>query len=80
MAKPYYKLRFALGEAGWINETIAKELGRSYGYVATRLCGKASWSVEDAYKLLELIDVPHSEFCEYFPPNGVAVKKFKVAK
>ena len=67
MAKPFYKLRFDLGEAEIRQEDLAKALGRSIGYVNRRLAGTASWTLEDAYQILDIIGKPETALTEYFP-------------
>lgn len=70
MAKPFYKLRFDLGEADVRQEDLAKALGRSVGYVNRRLAGTASWTLEDAYMILDFLGKPDSRLTEYFPRTG----------
>lgn len=67
MAKPFYKLRFDLGEAEITQEVLAKEIGRSQGYVSQRLAGTASWTLEDAYRILDLLGKDDSMLGTYFP-------------
>ena len=70
MAKPFYKLRFDLGEKEITQEELAKALGRSVGYVNRRLAGTASWTLSDAYRILDILDKPDSQLMEYFPRAG----------
>lgn len=77
MAKPYYKLRFRLGEADITQCILADKIGRSQGYVGRRLAGTASWTLEDAYKILDMLGLPDEALGEYFPRKE---KKLKVSR
>lgn len=67
MAKPFYKLRFELGELEITQEQLGKMMGRSQAYVGRRLAGTASWTLEDAYRILDIIGQPDTALMEYFP-------------
>ena len=70
MAKPFYKLRFALGEMDITQQELGKLIGRSQAYVGRRLAGTASWTIEDAYRILDAIGVDESRLGEFFPRIG----------
>lgn len=67
MPKPFYKLRFALGERDVTQRELGKKIGRSQAYVGRRLAGTASWTLEDAYRILDVIGEDDSRLGEYFP-------------
>ena len=77
MAKPFYKLRFRLGEADITQCILADRIGRSQGYVARRLAGTASWTLEDAYRILDMLGLPDEVLGEYFPRKD---KKIKISR
>ena len=77
MAKPFYKLRFRLGEADITQCILADRIGRSQGYVGRRLAGTASWTLEDAYNILDMLELPDEALGEYFPRKE---KKLKISR
>lgn len=77
MAKPYYKLRFELGEKEIKQEDLAKMIGHSQGYVSRRLAGTDSWTLDDAYKILDILGLPDEALGEYFPRKE---KKLRVSR
>jgi hypothetical protein len=72
MAKLYSKLRHALDDADIDRPYIAKTLGVSNSYVGCRFVGRYPWTVEDAYKILDLLGEPAEKMTEYFPKGGKA--------
>lgn len=49
---------------------IGKVLGKSSGYLTSRFCGDGCFTIDEGYKILDFLKVPHSEFTEYFPATG----------
>ena len=70
MAKPYSKLRHAMDDADIDREAICKALDKSTTYVAQRFQCKYPWTIEDAYAILQLLQIPESSISEYFPRGG----------
>lgn len=71
--KPYFKLRQQLFALGLTQEELCREIGRGEQYVSFRMSGKKPFTVDDAYKILELLEIPDSRFTEFFPKGGRAV-------
>lgn len=72
MAKPHAKLRGALIAADIDGAYLARKLLRGRTYISNRMTGKESWTIDECYKILDLIGAPHSALAEYFPPRGIA--------
>ena len=70
MARPYSKLRHAMDDADIDREAICKLLGKSTTYVAQRFQCKYPWTIEDAYQILTLLQIPAGQTSEYFPRGG----------
>ena len=70
MAKPYSKLRHAMDDADIDREAICKALDKSTTYVAQRFQRKYPWTMDDAYAILHLLQIPESSISEYFPRGG----------
>ncbi len=68
--KPYSRLRAALTEHGIDQLYLAKLLRRGNQYVSHRITGKAPWSQEDMYFLMDTLQVSHDQMHLYFPPAG----------
>lgn len=75
--RPYSKLRGRMAEVDITGEALAHYLGRCDNYVSARFNNKGCWSMDDAYKIMELLEIPFEEIITYFPPNGGLKKKSK---
>lgn len=51
---------------------LAEMLGKSPSTINSRLSGHATWTLKDAYKVLDLLEISHDKLHVFFPPNGVA--------
>lgn len=67
----YKRLRITLGVNDIDQQTLAKLLGRSTFYIHTRMTGKNSWTLQEAYKICELLGITIAEMSEYFPKSEV---------
>ena len=52
---------------------LCQQLDRSHSYVSLRFNGKGSFTLEEAYKIMELANVPPEDIFKAFPPGGVPV-------
>ena len=67
--RPYWLLRGKMFEKDVKGYDIANLLGCGNGYVSERLTGKRSFTIEEAYKILDYLDLPAEDIFTYFPPN-----------
>lgn len=67
----YKRLRITLGVNDIDQQTLAKLLGRSTYYIHTRVTGKGSWTLQEAYKICDLLKISIAEMTEYFPVSEV---------
>lgn len=78
--KPFAKLRGKIAEMGYNLSAVANYLNRSRSYVSNRMMHAADWKIDEAYKVLDLLEIPYEEIFTYFPPNGgVPAKGSKTA-
>lgn len=75
MNNKYMLLRSRLRAMYITSSDVAEAIGRSRCYVDTRFSGAKEWELEDAYRILKLIDVPAVELPIYFPRGGVGCSK-----
>ena len=68
--KPYFKLRQQLFALGMTQEELGREIGKGQQYMSYRLTGKKPFTVDEAYKILEILDIPDSRLTEFFPKGG----------
>jgi len=71
----YKKLRRALRAEGYIQEDVADIISRSQTYVSNRFRGVKSWEIEDAFKILDAINVEPKDMPKYFPRGGITVEE-----
>lgn len=72
MARPHAKLRGALLAQDIDGEYLARRLLRGRTYISARMMGREPWPIDECYKILDLLHLPHSALPEYFPPRGIA--------
>lgn len=67
--KPYYELRKEMYAKGVTQQDIAEELGRGDTYVSTRFSGKGQhgFTIEDAYTILDMLELPGKDLPKFFP-------------
>ncbi len=68
--KPFARLRGKMSEMDINGNALANYLGKSPSYVSYRLTHYSSWELDEAYKVLKLLNIPEEEIFTYFPPNG----------
>lgn len=52
---------------------LADEIGKNPTTVSNKLMNRTPLTLEEAYRILELLEIPSSEIYEFFPPGGEAV-------
>lgn len=65
--RTYDKLVTALREAGYTCQDAAKELLITYQTFSEKVCGKSSWTLDEIYKLLDMIGCSPEAMHHYFP-------------
>lgn len=78
--KPYAKLRGKMAEMDINGTALAKYLGRSANYISGRFNIKASWDIEEVYKIMDFLRILHEEIFTYFPPNGGLPQKGRAGR
>ncbi len=68
--KPYSKLRGRMAEMDIPNYALANFLNVSTAYVSSRMTNRYSWTIEEVYKIMDLLMIPQEELFEYFPKDG----------
>lgn len=69
----YANLRGILAQKGIRLYELADEIGKSPVTVSNKLMNRTPITLEEAYRILELLEIPSSEIYEFFPPGGEAV-------
>lgn len=75
--RPYAKLRGKMAEMDINCSALANYLGRSANYISWRFNNKFPWNIDEAYKILDLLEIPKEQIVEYFPPNEGLPQKGK---
>ncbi len=78
--KAYAKLRGAMVEKDVDSNALANYLNRSAAYISRRMNDFMSWEIDEAYKIMEFLELPAEEIFSYFPPNGGLPVKGKQSK
>ena len=72
MARPYKLLRDLLHECEITNEMLATELGiRSPATVSRKLNDHSSWTLDEMYRILEVLGESPERLHIIFPKNGI---------
>jgi len=69
------KLKSRLYEEDITQIEIAERLKRSNTYVMQRMTGRRSWSVDEAYLILDMVGEPCGALIDYFPRRMQETKK-----
>lgn len=78
----YRYLAGRLRQLGLQQIDLGRELGLCPTAVSHRFTGRTPWTIEEMYKVLDLIGADPEELHVYFPRDGLApdAKKIKVRK
>ncbi|MBC5647540.1 helix-turn-helix transcriptional regulator [Christensenella tenuis] len=74
--KKFKLLRLKMYDQDVTQEDIAQHIANvlnntcSISHVSDLFNGRSSWRMDEAYAVLELLKVPHSELHKYFPKDG----------
>lgn len=68
--KPYFKLRQQMFAFGIKAPELAECIGRKERYVQERLSGRDSFTVEEAYSIMEYLEIDPIRMTEFFPRSG----------
>lgn len=52
---------------------LSEQLGRGRTYVSQRFNGKGAFTLDEAYQIMRMCNLPYSEIYKAFPPGGIAV-------
>jgi hypothetical protein len=63
-------LRRALYQHEITGQGLSLELDCEEHSVSKAMMAKRPWKISEMYKILDLINEPHSRMHEFFPPNG----------
>lgn len=70
MTIKYFKaLRWEMMQRDVDVKLLARRLGRSPSYIRARLNAESPWELDECYKILDMLRVPHDRFVEIFPPE-----------
>lgn len=65
----YANLRGILAQNGIRLYELADEIGKSPVTVSNKLMNRTPITLEEAYRILQLLEIPSSEIYEFFPPG-----------
>jgi len=68
----YRKLRGTLAERGKHLYDVANYLDYKPMSISLRMTGKTSWRMDEAYRVMDFLNLPRERVFDYFPPNGRA--------
>lgn len=66
----YERLRKKMREEGFTGNDLARWMGMNPNSISARMTGRVSWSLSEAYQILDYLNVPCEELYDYFPPGG----------
>lgn len=69
--KLYRELRAQMVRSDVDTAWLAKKLNLSRQSLSLRLNNKVAWRVDEMYRILDLLDLPHSALAECFPKDGI---------
>ena len=66
----YERLRKKMREEGITGNDLARWMRMNPNSISARMTGRVSWSLQDAYQILDYLSIPREELYDYFPPDG----------
>ena len=66
----YANLRGVMAQRGMRINDLADEMGKSHATISNKLSNRNRFTMDEAYKILALLEIPASQIYEFFPPNG----------
>lgn len=66
----YKRLRAKMREEGITGNDLARWMGMTPNSISARMTCRVSWSLQDAYQVLDYLSIPREELYDYFPPDG----------
>lgn len=69
----YAALRARMALMGYTGKDLAEEIGMGPQSFCHRLSAQIDWSVPEAIRVCEALDIPTREIPKFFPPGGVEV-------
>lgn len=69
----YQKLRDKMKNMDVRGGELAKLLHIHQSALSQRMTGRTSWHTDEAYLVMQYLDIPFSDIYYYFPPNGDCV-------
>jgi transcriptional regulator with XRE-family HTH domain len=70
--KRFKALRGAMIAKGIDQRYLAELLGRGECYISHRMTGKAEWSMNEMYQIMDILDMPYERLHEMFPKDGIS--------
>ena len=69
----YRKLKYLMSQECISQGDLCEILGKSWGYVNTRMNGKFAFTTEDVYSICDALHIPYSDICIFFPKGGIHI-------
>ncbi len=73
-----WTLKCRLREKLFLYPDVAEKIGKSESYVRLRMRGLYGFEINEAYKILQMIEEPPESIVQYFPPPAVEKKRLKI--
>lgn len=68
----YRKLRALMLELGHDQTTLAKRTGMTRQQISDRMTGKVPWTLDEVYRVCDVLCIEAKDIKQYFPPRGAA--------
>lgn len=78
--RPYQALRNELFINGISNPALARSLLVGPATISRKLNGKSPWTLDECYRVLDLLGKPHSALPDLFPEKGRNTEEFQCAR
>lgn len=72
MARPFKALRVALMDADIQQGYLARQFRVSTNTITARMNGHKPWTLDEMYRVMDLLRLPYAQLHVYFPKDGKA--------
>ena len=71
MVKKFKRLWIRIREMDMANKEAAIKAGMTAVELSNRMTKKVPWSLAEAYRMCEALEIPLEQLAEYFPPHEI---------
>ncbi|PWL41364.1 MAG: hypothetical protein DBY45_10140 [Clostridiales bacterium] len=73
--KPFRKLRLVMFEKDYTQTILSQKIKMSATSLSKKMRGEGEFTLEEIYRIMDILDISYEQMHEYFPRGGRLNKK-----